>query len=234
MSVDLLAFAPHPDDAELGVGGILALHARKGRSVAVVDLTAGELGSNGDPATRSREAEAAARALGVTVRENLGLPDGALGADPDQVRPLVAALRRLRPRVVLHPVGPDRHPDHEAAEALIRRALFLSGLHRFDAGPGDPRVPHRPVLTFGYPIHRTLVPDLVVDVSAVYESKQRALAAYQSQFGPSDRPTYVNRPAFLSTITARDAYFGGLIGAAHGEGLLRSAPLPVRDLVDLA
>lgn len=231
--VDLLAFAPHPDDAELGVGATLALHARLGYRVAIIDLTLGELGTNGDPGIRQVEAGRAATILGVCHRENLGLPDGHLGVVEEHVRAVVRCLRRLRPNVILFPVGPDRHPDHEAAAELIRRAVFLSGLVRYDAGNPGSLGPHRPRKMFGYLLHAQRLPDLIVDVSSVYDSKRQALSAFASQFGSEGMPTYINQPSFLASIEARDRYYGSLIGVHYGEGLISQRPLLVTNLVTI-
>lgn len=223
-SVELLAIGPHPDDVELGAGGILACAAAAGRPVAILDLTRGERASRGTPEERAREAAEAAAHLGVSCRENLGLPDAGLDPwDADQVAAVVAALRRLRPRVVLGPAVPDRHPDHEAAAMLLERACFLSGVGGYAPELGPPWRPHA---LYGYFVHARTLPDVVVDVSAVYERKRRALRAYASQFVPGSGPdTYISRPEFLPGIEARDAYFGSLVGVPFAEGL--KARLPV-------
>lgn len=220
----LLAIAPHPDDAELGAGGILARTAQQGRPAGILDLTRGERASVGSPAQRLEEAARAAAALGLAVRENLGLPDGGIRPDdPSQVEAVVAALRRLRPEVVLAPT-PDRHPDHEAAAALVARACFFSGVAGYapEAGP-----PWRPRAIYGYLVHQRSLPEVVVDVTAVYDRKRAALRCYASQFlSRHVQPTWINRPEFLAGIEARDAYFGSLVGVPYAEGL--RCPLPLR------
>lgn len=226
--LDLLAFAPHPDDAELGVGGILALHAARGLQVGVVDLTAGEMGENGDAAERAAEAREAARALGLAVRENLGLPDARLAVTEEAVAAAVAAIRRLRPRLVLAPYGEDPHPDHRATAAIVAAAVFKAGLRKYL----PERTPHRPAHLLHYFINTEALPSLIVDVSAHYAAKEAALAAHRSQFrrDPDRVPTPLNDPSFLRRIRARDARWGALIGAEYGEGLLLAAPLALRGL----
>ena len=124
-------FGPHPDDLEIGLGGAIAKHSALGHAVALCDLTRGELGTNGTPEERLREAEAARKVLGAVSRDNLGLPDGDIGGDPAHLREVVAFIRRIRPRTVAAPYGRDRHPDHVAASRLLARAVFLSGLARY-------------------------------------------------------------------------------------------------------
>ncbi|ADU51475.1 LmbE family protein [Thermaerobacter marianensis DSM 12885] len=226
----LVAVAPHPDDAELGAGATLALHARMGWRVAILDLSRGELATNGTPARRQEEARRAAEILGLAGRYNLALPDGGLDALPEQVAALAAAFRALRPRLVLAPYGTDRHPDHEGAARLVHRAAFAAGLARFPL----PLPPHPVERVASYFIHDTVPPSFVVDVSATYALKQAALDAYASQFGPGGTPTLLNRPAFREVLAARDRYFGSLIGATYGEGfVLRNRPPRLASLADL-
>src|SRR5215212_7749888 len=117
--VDLLAFGPHPDDLEIGLGGTLAKHAAKGHAVGLCDLTRGEMSSNGTPEDRLKEADEARTVLGAAWRENLGFPDRAIGSTPDHVRDVVALIRRCQPRAVALPYWEDRHPDHVAAAELL-------------------------------------------------------------------------------------------------------------------
>ncbi len=222
----LLAFGAHPDDAELSCGGWLARAATSER-VGIVDLTSGELASNGTPAVRAEEARAAARALGVELRECLGLPDGGLrGDDAEQVDAVVGALRRLRPELVVGPWLRARHPDHSAAGRLVERACFVAGLvkHRPDLG-----APWRPLRLVRYPQRHELRPDFVVDVTAVYEQKRAAIACHASQLGGT--PTMVNDPVGLGAFEARDRYWGASIGVAFGEPYALSGPVPLGDPV---
>src|SRR5262245_46787497 len=133
---DIAGICAHPDDAELVMGGTLALEVGRGRRVALVDLTRGESGSRGTPETREQEAIEAARILGVAHRESLGLPDARLEPTAEQKDVVVATIRRLRPRVVLLQYWEQRHPDHAAASRLVYDGCFLAGLrnHRPDLG----------------------------------------------------------------------------------------------------
>lgn len=231
-SVDLLAFGPHPDDVELNIGGILALHARKCR-VGVVDLTAGEMSSNGTVEMRYEESRAASEILQLKARENLQIPDGGINPhDPEQQKRVVGALRRYRPAIVLLPYWEDRHPDHVAASHLIEIAIFKSGLRNYQ--PEMELAPHRPSRSYYYFQHEQGTPNLIIDVSEVYAQKMAAIQAYKSQFtGTAGVETLINRPTFLQKIEARDQYLGAVIQVLYGEGLLMKEPLPVRDLLQI-
>lgn len=216
---DVLAVGPHPDDVELGCGGTVARLAKGGVRVGILDLTAGELGTRGDVTVRAREAEAAARALGVSWRSCLALPDGGIRAsDSDQVEKVIAALRRARPRVLLVPHADDPHPDHGEAAALLRRVFFLSGLARFLPDLGSA---HRPTLVLAYPGARQLLrPSLVVDISAHVGAKREALAAHASQFDKAaGAATRLASGHFLAAVEGRDRACGNLVGCEFGEGL---------------
>ncbi|MCA9541732.1 MAG: bacillithiol biosynthesis deacetylase BshB1 [Myxococcales bacterium] len=225
--LDLLAFGPHPDDVELSCGGWLALAGRQGHRVGVIDLTRGELATNGTPAERADEAQAAAEVLGLTVRENLELPDGDLRAeDADQLAAIVETIRHHRPRLVLGPWTQARHPDHAAAAALIHRAAFMAGLvkYRPDLGPS-----HRPLRLVAYPQRHEVVPSFVVDVTEVHSQKTAAIRCHVSQFGGGASPTLINSPVGFDAFTTRDRYWGASIGVAFAEPYIVAGPLPVSD-----
>lgn len=232
-AVSVVAVGPHPDDVELFCGGTVATLVAAGQRVAILDLTQGERATRGDLDTRAREASRAAEILGV-ARTNLRLPDGAIdpfGGDASPastVGRVVAALRSLRPRVVLLPHRHARHPDHAAASALVRRAVFLAGLQRVEGG-----APHRVMATAEYFLRVASRPSFVVDVSAAYETKRSAIAAYQSQVQPRSDGTLVGAPGAREALEARDAYFGSLIGAARGEGFYTESMIGTQDPVAL-
>jgi N-acetylglucosamine malate deacetylase 1 len=225
MQLDLLAFGPHPDDIEIGMAGIIARHVALGHSVGLCDLTRGELGTNGTPAERMAEAEAARETLGAAVRVNLGLPDGGLDdRSPEQVRAVAAIVRRLRPKVVALPYWSDRHPDHEAASELVRSGSFRAGLRRYGA-EGDP---WKPDWLCYYFINDAARPSFVVDVSDYYGVKRRALACHRSQFAPpagQAAATRLTSPRFLQLIESRDAQFGALAGVQFAEGVVVREPI---------
>jgi N-acetylglucosamine malate deacetylase 1 len=221
--VDLLAFGPHPDDLEIGLGGTLAKHATLGHAVGLCDLTRGEMASNGTPDERVKEAEAARAVLGAAWRENLGLPDRAIGRSPDHLRLVVELIRRTRPRAIAIPHRHDRHPDHEAAAAMLREAIFNAKLRRFSAD-GEP---WHPEWVCAYFINDAATPSFVVDVSSHYDVKRRALACYASQFTRATgvAETRLNAPSFNRLIESRDAQYGALVGVAYAEGIVVTQPV---------
>jgi N-acetylglucosamine malate deacetylase 1 len=230
--LDALFFGAHPDDVELSAGGLAALLASYGHAVGIADLTRGEMGTRGDVEERAAEAAAAARELGVAWRGSLGLPDLGLDRhDRAQQRAVVACLREHRPRLVVAPDPEDAHPDHVEASRLVERACYLAGLASFGAEPGGaPPVRHRPERLL-FAIYRGAVrPHLVVDVSAAWERRMRAVRAHGSQLDPvRGAATYLTEPGFLEGIEARGRSLGALIGARHGEGYRVRGPLAVTD-----
>lgn len=221
--VDLLAFGPHPDDLEIGLGGTIAKHAALGHVVGLCDLTRGEMSSNGTPDQRVREAEAARTVLGAAWRENLALPDRAIGSSPDHLRKIVELIRRARPRAIAVPYWHDRHPDHESSAALLRDAVFNAKLKRYEAA-GDPC---QPEWVCHYFINDAAPASFVIDVSAHYDTKRKALACYVSQFSRAtdSADTRLNSPSFNQLIESRDAQFGALAGVWFAEGLVVNEPI---------
>lgn len=229
-ALDLLAIGSHPDDVEISCGGTVALAAAQGFRVGILDLTRGELGTNGDPETRAREAEEAARILGVALRRNAGLPDGGIqAADRGQERTLVGILRELRPAVLFSHFGQDRHPDHVEASRLVDRAFYHAGLKRYDA-PGGP---FRPRARWHFASRTGFHPTVVVDISETWDRKREAILAHASQVsraGAGREPTALNDPEFLSRIEARARHFGLMIGVRYGEPFTSADPVGLRDL----
>lgn len=225
----VVAFAAHPDDVELYAGGLCAALVKAGATLALVDLTRGELGTRGDAGTRAREATEAARILGAASRECLDLPDGAISsADAEHARAVVEALRRHRPALVLAPWDVDPHPDHRETALLVRRARFLARLPKLAAG-GEPFAPG-PVLF--YEQKTPFEPDVVVDIGAVLDVKRAAVRAYASQFTrpPGDPArTEISEPSFHEVLEARARVHGARIGVTWGEGYKREGPQAVLD-----
>ena len=228
MNVDVLAIGAHPDDVELGVGGIIAKMTRQGFRVAILDLTQGELGTRGTAQERAGEAGEAARLLGVAVRQNAGLRDGFLQNDETQRSIVVRFVREFRPRLLLAPMSPDRHPDHAAAHELVRDANYLAGLKKLEAG-GEPY--RAPVAYFYHPYEGPgNAAALVVDVSDTFDEKLAALRAYASQFhNPNYQAdaTWIASREFWDSIAARARVWGARIGVQYGEPLYSLGPVGV-------
>lgn len=221
--VDLLVFGPHPDDLEIGLGGTIALHAAQGMRVGLCDLTSGEMGTNGSPDQRRAESEAAREVLGAAWRENLNWPDRRIGKDPQHLDQAVAFVRRHRPRVVAAPYWQDRHPDHQAASALLTEAVFNAALRRY-AAEGDP---WKADWICYYFINDSAEPSFLVDVSAHYDRKRAALDCHSSQFTPQPdaAATRLNTPLFRQLIESRDAQFGARAGVTWAEGIVVREPI---------
>jgi bacillithiol biosynthesis deacetylase BshB1 len=216
--LDVLAIFAHPDDAELLCGGTLAKSADAGQRVGIPDLTRGEMGSQGTPEVRAGEAEKAAGILGVTLRRNLGMPDSRLENTEGNRLALAAALRELRPRVVVTHWKVGRHRDHRLTCELVRDACFLSALKKLDA-PGEPFRPR--VLAYATGFREDAdPPSFVVDVTDQMDRKLAAVMAYRSQFEGKTQAGEVfpggDRP-LPDQIRAKCAHYGSLIRAAYGE-----------------
>jgi bacillithiol biosynthesis deacetylase BshB1 len=234
-SLDLAAFYAHPDDAELVIGGTLALEARKGRKVGLVDLTKGESGSRGTPEIREAEAREAASILGVAHRESLGLPDARLMDTAESRDAVVSALRRLRPRVVLLQHWEQRHPDHQAASRIVYAASFLSGLRNYRPDLGEAFRPFKLLYSASVTEIETVPPTFVVDITPVFETKIRAIQAFASQFRPGPGETVslpFDRFREAAELAARRQ--GQRIGKTYGEGFVTRETLEVSDVSTLA
>ncbi|MBD8497591.1 bacillithiol biosynthesis deacetylase BshB1 [Paenibacillus arenosi] len=230
--VDLLAFGAHPDDVEIGMGGTLAKHQQAGFSIGIVDVTYAEMSSNGTVEVRQLEAKAADEVLGVTFRLNLGLPDRGLKLDKSHVDEVVKAIRTYRPRIVFVPYWEDRHPDHVMCSRIVQEALFNAKLRRYM----PELAAHQPEHVYFYFINDLAPADLIVDVTDVYDRKQAALYAYQSQFtsaksGEDIVATPLNQ-GYVERVAARDALIGQARGIGFAEGFIYKGPYHVAYLLD--
>ncbi len=232
--LDVLAIAAHPDDVELSVGGTLIKLASIGYRTGILDMTRGEAGTRGTPELRQQEAEQAAKILGVSIRENLDLGDAHIWVNEESRVKLVRALRRLRPRVIFTQHADDPHPDHAHTAQLVREAMHISGLAKYDAEAGLERWRPNCIAHFLFP--RTIAPSFIVDISAENERKWAAIRAHASQFfnpASNEPQSRVSTQAFLNEVEARDRYFGMLIDAERGEAFLVREALNVVDPVAL-
>lgn len=240
LKLDVLAFAAHPDDVELSVGGTMVLLAWQGYKTGIVDFTRGQLGSRGTPELREQEAAESAKILKLSARHNLGLADGNIINTPETRLPLIRLIRRYRPHIALINAPDCRHPDHPAAAKFAADALFYSGLRMIETeDDGEPQEPWRPHHVLHYMQSISFEPSLIVDVSDVWEERLASIAAFKSQFHnpdyePSaDEPqTFVSNPEFFKWLEARARSYGYRIGAEYGEPFLyRHGPPGVKDLV---
>lgn len=233
----ILAIAVHPDDIELGCAGTLIKHAKKGQPVGIVDLTTGELGTRGTPEIRLKEAQDAARVMGVQVRENAFMADGFFRNDEEHQKRLIRFIRKYRPEIVLANALSDRHPDHGRAGRLIADACFLSGLRKIETEcEGEQQEVWRPKRVFHMIQDRMLEPGFIVDISDCFEEKMEAIRCYKSQFHDPSSPepaTYIANPDFLEQIKYRDALLGKRIGTRYAEGFISENIPGVSDLDDL-
>ena len=238
MKIDILSLGAHPDDVEMSCSGTLLAATAAGKKIGIVDFTRGELGTRGTPAIRAAEAAAASQILGLSARENLGLPDGFFRNDREHQLPLIAAIRRYQPDVVLCNAITDRHPDHGRGAQLAADACFLAGLRMIETfgDDGQPQAPWRPRNVYHYIQDRAIAPAFVVDISAHWARKWESIQAYGSQFfnPDSEEPaTYLSNQEFSKFMEARAREFGHMIGTEFGEGFTVQRPIGVREVVDL-
>lgn len=228
IQLEVLAFGPHPDDVEACCAGFLIKYARMGKKVGIVDLSMGELATNGTPEVRIKEAEEAGKIIGVSVRENLGISDEALLYSTVGQEKIVEVVRKYRPEIVLVPYWEDRHPGHESASRVISSAIFAAGLRKVGAG-GDA---HRPKYVFYYRLWNEFRLTFILDISDEFMDKERALLAHVSQFRLKDAsvPTKNHENDFIGYWRARHRNYGYEIGVEYGEPYLSVAYLGVKDL----
>ncbi|AZI67196.1 bacillithiol biosynthesis deacetylase BshB1 [Kaistella daneshvariae] len=222
MKVDILAIGAHPDDVELGCGGTLAKLIAEGKSVAVVDLTQGELGTRGTNITRAAEAAEASKILGISARENLKFPDGFILNTQEYQLEIVKKIRKYQPEIVFANAIEDRHPDHAKAAKLVSDACFLAGLVKIETeSEGEKQTQWRPKHVFHYIQWKNIEPDFVVDISAFMAKKIEACLAYKTQFydPKSTEPvTPIATKDFLESLTYRAQDLGRLSGVDFAEG----------------
>ncbi len=237
MKLDILVFAVHPDDAELGCSGTILKHIAAGKKVGIIDLTRGELGTRGTAETRDRESAEAAGIMGLHVRENLGMRDGFFRNDEEHQLEIIKMIRKYTPELVLCNALYDRHPDHGRAGELVNDALFLGGLSKIKTDlDGVDQDAFRPRLLLQYIQDRYIKPDILVDISEFWEKKIACIHAFKTQFfnpGNDDQQTYISSPDFLKAIEARSRELGKSIGAVYAEGFTSRKLLGVDDLTQL-
>lgn len=236
MKVDILAIGAHPDDVELSCAGTLAKEISRGKKVAILDLTQGELGTRGTSEIRAVEAKQAAAILGVSARYNLNFADGFFRNDKEHQLKLIAYIRLLKPEIILCNAAEDRHPDHGRAAKLVTESCFLSGLQKVQTVHEEQHQDAwRPKQLYHYIQWNDAKPDFVVDISDQIKTKIQVVKAYESQFYKSGTTpnTPISTENFLNSITYRAADLGRLIGVDYAEGFTTSRLLAVNCISDL-
>lgn len=230
MKLDILAFGAHPDDVELGCGGILLRAHALGQKTGIVDLTRGELSTRGTPEIRAGEAFMAGTILGLAVRENLGLRDGFFGKGEEEQLKVIQVIRKYRPTVILVNAKEDRHPDHIRGGELLRTAAFLAGLRKIETeDEGEPQEAWRPEKVIHFTPYWSMDPNVIVDITPFFEQKIESIKAHESQFfdpNSTEPETYISGSEFFDGVESRARELGKRIGVTYGEGL--QVPLPMR------
>ena len=236
MKVDILAIGVHPDDVELGCSGVLINEINAGKKAAILDLTQGELGTRGRIDTRYEEAANAAAIIGVAARENLKFRDGFFVNDEAHQLKMIQAIRKFQPEIVFGNVLDDRHPDHGRAGHLIAESCFLAGLSKIETldEHGNPQQKWRPKYVLHYIQDWYHEPDVLIDISDVFEQKMKSVEAYRTQFFSNEKDgepsTYISTPDFLESIIGRARLFGKRIGVKYAEGFISEKKIGIRSL----
>jgi N-acetylglucosamine malate deacetylase 1 len=233
MKLDVLAIAAHPDDVELTCGGTLLKMAQKGYKTGILDLTAGEMGTRGTPETRAKESARAAKILKVSWRDILGVPDSDVQPTRVHKMRLAARVRELRPHTVIIPYWEARHPDHYHASTLAYEGCFLAGLKQL---PLDGE-PYRPFKILYATSFEGMPASFIVDITAQYETRRRAILAYGSQFRPAKSERKQRVFLAIDQLDARmdlmARHYGQMIGVKYGEPFLQKELMIVEDVVTL-
>jgi bacillithiol biosynthesis deacetylase BshB1 len=237
IKLDILVFAAHPDDAELGCSGTIASHISKGKKVGIVDLTQGEMGTRGTPEIRLQESADASKILNLSARENLGFKDIYFQDDESHQLKMIEMIRKYQPEIVLANAITDRHPDHGKGSSLASHACFMSGLRKIETQHnGEDQAPWRPKSVYHYIQNNYIEPDFVVDITPFWETKIESILAFKSQFyDPSSQEpkSFISDPDFLPFIEARAREYGHKILVKYGEGFTVERMPGVNDLFDL-
>ena len=235
--VDILAIGVHPDDIELNCSGTLLHQMAQGSTVAILDMTKGELGTRGNAVLRLKEAKKAAQILGVKHRENLGMADGWFRNTKENQLKVIQMIRKYRPKVLICNAIKDRHPDHGRASELVSEAAFYAGLSRISTkAKGKIQLPWRPLATYHSIQDRYIQPDFLVDITPYHSQKMESIMAYGSQFyqaGIKGPETPISGKSFLLAIDARMRDFGRVLQVDFAEGFTVERSIGVKNLLEL-
>ncbi|MEM6318484.1 MAG: bacillithiol biosynthesis deacetylase BshB1 [Bacteroidota bacterium] len=240
MKVDILAIGVHPDDIELACSGTLLKHIAMGKTVGLLDLTAGELGTRGSGPLRLEEAADSAKLMGATFRKNLGMADGFFEYSKENILKIIPVIREAQPDIILANSITDRHPDHGRAAKLVADACFYSGLVKIPTkdSNGNPQDRWRPKALYHYIQDRALVPDFVVDIADHIDKKFELVLAFKSQFFIADQEdkelsTPISGADFQAYLRAVARTFGRPAGMEYAEAFNVDRTLGVNNLFDL-
>jgi bacillithiol biosynthesis deacetylase BshB1 len=246
--LDILAIAAHRDDVEQTCGGTLLKAAQRGQRAGILDLTQGEMGTRGTAEDRAREAEDAARILGVSWRRALDIPDGRVENTWENRLKVASVIRETQPRVVILPYWKGRHPDHYTTSVLGYEACFLAGLAKLDVGsqlsgvsqrtsapgPQTPDLrPHRPFKIIYATLYYDVRPTFVVDISAQFAGKFASIMAYKSQFSDQEagKDLFPAHDEIHARVEAMARHYGMLGGVTYAEPFLQKEVGLVDDLL---
>ncbi len=238
MKLDILAIGAHPDDVELGCGATLAKEIANDKSVGIIDLTRGELGTRGTVETRDEESKNAANILGVHLRINMNFADGFFINNKKHQLDIIKMIRKYQPDIVLCNAIDDRHIDHGKGSELVSDACFLSGLIKVETKDNDGQLQNqwRPKQVYHYMQWKNLEPDFVVDVSGFIDKKMESVLAYKTQFydAKSEEPeTPISSKNFTDSIKYRARDLGRLVGVEYAEGFNVERYVAVDSLFDI-
>jgi len=237
MKIDILAIGVHPDDVELGCSGTIAKHIALGKKVGILDLTLGELGTRGSAELRTKEANEAAKILGVSFRTQLKMKDGFFENNEEHQKQIIEIIRKHQPEIILCNAINDRHPDHGRASKLTSDACFYSGLIKIETiVDGKKQTAWRPKAVYHYIQDHYIHPDLVIDITDFMEIKHKAIMAFSSQFfdpNSKEPETPISSKAFIETMNSKMALWGRAIGVPYAEGFTVERYPGVNNLFDL-
>ena len=227
MQLDALVIAPHPDDAELGMGGGILKMLADGWKVGVLDLTNGEPTPHGSIEIRANETAAATKVLGLSWRENLGLINRSLEATLEARKKLAGVIRQTKPKWLFAPFWIDAHPDHVAATQLVEAARFWAKLSNTDM-PGEPHHPQRIFNYYCVHLKMHATPAFVLDISDYWEQKLESIKCYHSQFIKGREHL---DPTFVEQLEIEAGYWGKTIGVKYGEPYHSREPIGMKGLL---
>ncbi len=236
--LDILVFGAHPDDIEICAGGFILAMVAQGKKVGVIEITQGEMGTRGTKEIRLQEAQSAAKILGLSIRENLHIPDAWITNSQENKLKVIEKIRTYTPDIVICNPYPSRHPDHGNTHILVKEAFFLSGLMKIETiVQGNKQVAHRPSFLFSFMQDKYCrEPSFIFDISPYFEKKVEAILAHQSQFfreNATEPETILSKQKFRPIVEAMNTFYGRMIGVQYGEGFISEKIIGLKSLDSL-